>query len=156
VSNPREKNSARTERRVDRLLPQHGGLAAVVNVVRLALQAEHVNRQVHRRDVVVPGNRVEPQVVERVIELRPPAAYGLVADEHARTRKLPKIAEFKLRIAERQEALDVAFTLNRYAHLFEGSEAHAAEMLGAYLQSQEERAADEARAVTGASQRETA
>jgi len=44
---------------------------------------------------------------------------------------------------------DVGFTLNRYAHLFEGSEAQAAELLGAYLQVGEERAAARARGATG-------
>jgi integrase len=44
---------------------------------------------------------------------------------------------------------DVGFTLNRYAHLFEGSEAQAAELLGAYLQAGEERAAAQARGATG-------
>jgi integrase len=46
---------------------------------------------------------------------------------------------------------DVGFTLNRYAHLFEGSEAHAAELLGAYLAAGEERAAAATRELTGAS-----
>lgn len=42
---------------------------------------------------------------------------------------------------------DVAFTLNRYAHLFEGSGAQAAEMLDAYLSAQRARATDEVRRI---------
>ena len=43
----------------------------------------------------------------------------------------------------------VAFTLDRYGHLFEGSEARAAELLGAYLRAGEERAAVQVRGATG-------
>ena len=40
----------------------------------------------------------------------------------------------------------IAITFDTYAHLFEGSEAEAAELVGAYLEAQQERAAEQVRA----------
>jgi hypothetical protein len=49
----------------------------------------------------------------------------------------------------------ISITLDRYGHLFPGSEGEAAELLDAYLNAREERAAEQARAAealpTGAS-----
>ena len=41
----------------------------------------------------------------------------------------------------------VTVTLDLYGHLFPGSESEAAELLDGYLKAQEERAAEQARAV---------
>ena len=44
----------------------------------------------------------------------------------------------------------IAITFDIYAHLFEGSEAEAAELVGAYLEAQQERAAEQVRAAESA------